>query len=325
MSSESTESRVLNCIVENYGIRGSMERLAGENLNYLILSDGGMPYVVKIVDEDMPPAVVEMESQAVEHAIARGFSAQLPKIVENLNGNIETRINIRNKESNRLRIITYIDGIVLQKIPDISVKLLKNLGLTLAEFHLAMVDFRHPVARRSHRWNLAEAGQHEHLAGKLDDPARRELLAWAFGAWKQAEDGLESLRWQFIHGDMNPENILVEGDRVTGLVDFGDSGMNPTVCDLAICLAYLMMNKQNPLETAALVTDAYHVVRPLDRAERAAILPLVCGRLAVSIAISTERRAIDPGNPNWFGSESSAWDLLQVLRERAQSSSLGVL
>jgi Ser/Thr protein kinase RdoA (MazF antagonist) len=63
---------------------------------------------------------------------------------------------------------------------------------------------------------------------------------------------------------MNRENILVRGDRVTGLLDFGDNCFNPVVCDLAICLAYVKM---------------------------------------------------DPDNPNWFGSEESAWDLLVTLRD----------
>jgi len=55
-------------------------------------------------------------------------------------------------------------------------------------------------------------------------------------------------------------------------------------------------------------------VRALSEAERAVLLPLVCGRLVTSIAVSTERRGIDPGNPNWFGGEDSAWKLLQTLK-----------
>jgi len=113
---------------------------------------------------------------------------------------------------------------------------------------------------------------------------------------------------------MNRENILVRGDQVTGLVDFGDSCSNPTICDLAICLAYIMMDREDPLETAAIVTRAYHETRPLTEAEFSVLLPLVCGRLATSIAISASRRTIDPDNPNWFGSEESSRDLLQKLR-----------
>jgi len=178
-----------------------------------------------------------------------------------------------------------------------------------------MQGFDHPAAHRNHRWNLAEAGQHRDKISLVEDPEKQALLAWGFDAWERVKNDLKSLQWQFIHGDMNRENILVRGDRVTGLVDFGDSCFNPVVCDLAICLAYVMMDRDDPLETAAIVTGAYHEIRPLTEAELSVLLPLVCGRLAVSIAVSMSRRRIAPDNPNWFGSEKSAWDLLVTLRD----------
>jgi len=140
-----------------------------------------------------------------------------------------------------------------------------------------MQGFDHPAAHRNHRWNLAEAGQHRDKISLVEDPEKQALLAWGFDAWERVKNDLKSLQWQFIHGDMNRENILVRGDRVTGLVDFG--------------------------------------IRPLTEAELSVLLPLVCGRLATSIAVSISRRRIDPDNPNWFGSEESAWDLLVTLRD----------
>jgi Ser/Thr protein kinase RdoA (MazF antagonist) len=139
-------------------------------------------------------------------------------------------------------------------------------------------------------------------------------MTWGFDAWEQVRNSLDSMPWQFIHGDMNRENILVEGDAVTGLVDFGDACFNPVVCDLAICLTYMMMDREDPFEAMGLALDGYLGVRALSEAERDVLLPLVCGRLVTSIAVSTERRGIDPGNPNWFGGEDSAWKLLQTLK-----------
>ena len=75
-----------------------------------------------------------------------------------------------------------------------------------------------------------------------------------------------------------------------------------------------MMDRDNPLETAAIVTDAYNEVMPLSEEELAVLLPLVCGRLAMTIAVSLSRRKIDPDNPTWFESEEPAWKLLNALR-----------
>jgi Ser/Thr protein kinase RdoA (MazF antagonist) len=314
MSIESTENTVLRCLQDNYALSGSLERLAGENLNYLLTMEGAR-YVVKIVDDDMPAEVVEMEFAAIEHAVAAGFPVNLPKIIQNIFGNIETGINIHIKGSYRLRVISFIQGTVLEYLPDISDILTRNVGISLARYHLTMQDFDHPAAHRNHRWNLARAGQHRDKINLLDDSGKKDLMLWSFDAWEEVKDSLERLPWQFIHGDMNRENILVEGDRVTGLVDFGDACFNPVVCDLAICLTYMMMDRDDPMEAMATVMDGYLGVRSLSSAERDVLLPLVCGRLATSIAVSTERRKIDPDNPNWFGGEDSAFALLRTIKD----------
>lgn len=191
------------------------------------------------------------------------------------------------------------------------------MGFTLATFHQALRGFDHPAAHRNHRWNLVEAGQHRDKIQLLKDPEKQVLLGWGFDCWEAVRGALDSLPWQFIHGDMNPENLMGEGDRVTGLVDFGDACFNPTVCDLAIGLAYPMMDTDNAMSAMEIFLSGYQEVRELSEAEHQVLLPLVVGRLVTSIAISTERRGIDPDNPNWFGGEAGAWALLDSLRERA--------
>lgn len=313
MISESIEKKILRCLQENYGLDGNLDRLAGENLNYLLTTNEGVHHVVKVVGDDMPAEVVEMEFAAIEHAISAEFALLLPKITTNKFGKLETGIYIHNNELNRLRLLKYIDNTVLKNATDISDILIKNVGMTIAAYHSAMKNFDHPAAHRNHRWNLAEVGQHRGKERQLGDPEKAALMAWGFDRWEGARGLLDSLPWQFIHGDLNPENIMVEGQRVTGLIDFGDACFNPAVCDLAICLAYMMMDQPDPLTTMALIVDGYREVGSLNELEDSVLLPLVCGRLVNSIAVSTERRIIDPGNPNWFGSEGSAWTLLETL------------
>jgi Ser/Thr protein kinase RdoA (MazF antagonist) len=308
------EITVRQCLSENYGLDGTLTRLSGENLNYLLTLKSGDRLVVKIVDDDMPAEVVEMESAALKHAVSSGFRLKLPEIIENLDRKIETGIIIRTNQSERLRVIEYIKGNELESIPDISKKILKNVGKIVAEFDQAMLGFSHPAAYRSHRWNLAETGQHLDKVSLVNDLEKRALLQWGFDQWLRIEYMLHGLPWQYIHGDLNRENILVDKDRICGLVDFGDSCMNPTVCDLAIALTYFMMEQDDPLEPARFLMDGYEEIRVLEAPERFVLIPLVCGRLAVSISISHQRKLIDPENPNWFSSEQPAWRLLGQLR-----------
>lgn len=317
MNTVDVEKEILQCLGDNYGLEGSLERLSGENLNYLLTLENGDRFVVKIVDEEMPAGVVEMESMALKHAVLAGFPLKLPEILENNHGKIETGIKIHINSLNRLRLVNYIEGFEIQSLSDISIKLLKSVGKLIARFDQAMQSFDHPAAHRNHRWNLARADQHMDKVSLVRQEEKRSLLQWGFDQWKQAESELRGLPWQFIHGDLNRENILVSGGRVSGLVDFGDSCMNPTVCDLAIAAAYFMMDREKPLETAGVLIEGYEELRPLSVAERAVLLPLVCGRLAVSLAICQARKRVDPNNPNWFTSEAPAWRLLRQVRDLA--------
>jgi Ser/Thr protein kinase RdoA (MazF antagonist) len=104
-------------------------------------------------------------------------------------------------------------------------------------------NFDHRAARRSHQWSLMHAARHRAKTDLIESSDKRALVTWAFDILRQSERRLHALPHQFIHGDANPENILVRGDQVIGLVDFGDSCLNPMICDLAICVTYLMMNR----------------------------------------------------------------------------------
>lgn len=315
MNSVDVEKSVLQCLAEHYGLEGVLERLSGENLNYLLTLKNGDRFVVKIVDDDMPAEVVEMESEALKYAVSSGFGLKLPGILKNKNKKIETGIYLRKKCFLRLRLIEFIKGVEIENTYDISEKTLKNVGKTIAEFDQAMLGFDHPAAHRNHRWNLAQAGQHTGKIALVKEPEKRVLLKWGFDQWLRIEHMLQGLPRQFIHGDLNRENILVDKGRVSGLVDFGDSCMNPTICDLAIALAYFMMDRENPLESARILIEGYEENRVMEDKERFVLMPLVCGRLATSIAVSHARRLIDPDNPNWFSSERPAWRLLGQVRE----------
>lgn len=313
------EQAVGECLAANYGIRGEFARLPGENLNFLVMIDGSKKYVFKIVDEHMPPAVVEMEFAAIEHAVRAGFQPRLPRVIANRYGKIETGINLHLNGLHRARLIEFIDGTDLSTVTDILENMLRNVGRTVAGFDLAMQDFDHPAARRNHRWNLAEAGQHRDKIRLIAEREKQELLAWAFAQWEGLRKRLPELPWQFIHGDAHDENVLMDGERVTGLIDFGDCCHNPTVCDLATCVTYMMM-RGDPLRIAQVIVEGYREVRALSAAETRCLYPLVCGRLAVSLCIANERKAIDPHNPNWFGGEGRTWDLLRRLRSAGQAA-----
>ncbi len=320
------EAEILRCLRDQYGIEGLLSRLPGENINYLVKVSNGDRYILKIVGNSMPSERVAMECAAIEHAGSNGFEFKLPQILKNKYNNIESGITIRKSSLNRLILYSYIDGDLLSNMPDISVNMANNVGRLIALFDLSMENFDHPAAHRNHPWNLAEAGQHEGKISLIDHPDKYNLLVWAFQSWfSDAQAKLAELPQQFIHGDAHDENILLKNGRLTGLLDLGDSGFNPTICELATCLPYLMMGQDNPLEIAASIVSGYDDIRPLSDEEFSVLMPLVCGRLAVTVSMAAVRRQLDSSHPAWFISEEGAWDLLAFLRKKDAGQGLKCL
>jgi len=315
MEQDKTEQAIAEHLFRYYGLQGSLERLAGQNLNYQVTAPDGERYVFKINLEDDPGGTSDMEFALLEHARNAGFSCNLPGIIKTYNKKKETGIKIPVYGLCRSRLMTLIDGVVLEKISNISTELLKNCGKTLAAFDQALVGFDHPAAHLAGAWELPQAGQHRGKLNSINDPVLRERVAWAFDRWQEVQASLIGLPQQVIHGDANKENILVKGDRVSGLVDFGDACFSPRICELAICLAYLMMDQDDPLAAAECVIAGYDEVIELHDREREVLFPLVCGRLAVSICMASSRLESEPENTNLFVSLEPAMSLLSKLEE----------
>ena len=65
---------------------------------------------------------------------------------------------------------------------------------------------------------------------------------------------------QLSHGDVIPGNILISGDRVTGIIDFEFCAMNPRVVDLACAIdswTYSVLNTGREWEVVSALTRGY--------------------------------------------------------------------
>jgi Ser/Thr protein kinase RdoA (MazF antagonist) len=306
---------ITQCLARSYDITGRLFRLPGENYNYLVDTSKDEKYVVKLAADDQSESFVQMEYLALQQASVLLPDIQFPQIVENKFGNAETFLSFEGNCDKRLRLIRYLSGTLLEG-SDISEECRFNVGKTLARFDHAMEDFDHPAAHRLHRWDLTQAAQYQSTLELINDAKKQHQLSWAFTNYANINTGkTDQVIWQFIHGDANPENILVDEGQVVGLLDFGDSCFNPRICELAICLPYLMMGQDDPVAAAKPVIDGYQSFSPLSKAELDLLWPLVLGRIATTISVATQRRQLDADHPNWFVSEDSAWQLLGQLWE----------
>jgi 4-aminobutyrate aminotransferase-like enzyme/aminoglycoside phosphotransferase (APT) family kinase protein len=289
--------------------------LGGEGRNFRVDSADGSRYVLKFADSEDRTA---LEHAAMEHLAAIGsLPIALPRTVLTRSGRPAARCEARDGSTVSARLLTYVYGTPwYERQEPAPPALLRQLGGAIASIDRAFDTFAHAETSRTHTWDLAAAGQHRSRVRWIATPARRRLAEWMFHMWAAcAAPRFGTLPWSFIHGDANDENVLVDADRVVGLVDFGDALENPTICDLAIALTYGILGYEAPLEAGAEIVAGYHQVRPLRRLELEVLFPLVCGRLAVTVTLAAERRTIDPDHPTWFITEDRAWRSIERLAD----------
>ena len=298
-------------LTEAYGLKGTASRLPGENENYLITTPAGTQLVLKLATEGGSSDVLDLERVAAEAIATSGVGIAVPRVLPTRHGLLEARYDVPGGEPLRARVLEFVPGVPWGEAEPPTAQRREQLGRCVARIAYALAPVAHGVARRTHQWDLTAVTAHRDRIA-LVPSERRHLVDQALSLYvASARPYLDALPHSVIHGDINDENVLVSGDRVSGLLDFGDCLYNPTVCDLAIALTYLVFDEPDPLAAAAEIVAAYHGIRPLSVPEVEVLFPLICGRLANSVLIAAARRQIDASRSSWFVTEPRAWRALE--------------
>jgi len=312
---------ITKLMTTEYGFSGEISRLAGENENYLIKKEDGSCFVLKLADKETTAEVIKIEHLAVDQLNEAGLDINLPRVIMTKTGSVLACLKTKDKKQIRGRLLEFVEGKAWCESLPAKVKQLEDLGKIIAKMNIVLSFIVQPGSitgskngsKRTHHWDLARADQHRSKISIIDNPKRREILEWVFHLYAAiVKPLLESLPQSLIHGDINDDNVLVADHKIAGILDFGDCLENPTICDLAIALAYHTLDEGDPFKAAATIIGSYHKVRALTMDEIKVIFPLMCARLAVSVIISAQRKKIDPSQKNWFVSEERAWKKLEI-------------
>ena len=293
-----------------YGLHADAEALPSErDQNFLLRDPSGRRFVLKIANSQEALEVLDMQNRALEFLAGADTGLEWPKVVPTLSGNRVVPVEGAGGGAFFVRLLTWVEGVCFASLQTHSLSLLASLGKALASMDLALAGFTHPAARRVLHWDLRQAALARPYLELVSAP-QRELVEPLLQAG-------ESVNWSalpasIIHADANDYNVLVDaaGTRVVSLLDFGDMVWSATVCNLAVALAYVMLDRQDPIAAAAAVVEAYHQVRPLAPAELAALYTLASTRLAMSVLYAAGQQRLAPGNEYLNISNRPAWDLI---------------
>ncbi len=286
-----------------YGLQTTATPLPGErDQNFRLQTASGQQFVLKISNAQENTLFLQAQQQALAHLAHLGFCQT---VYPTLDGKTLTAVPLGNHE-HLVWLVAYLPGQPMGTVKWHSPDLLHNLGQRLGQLDQALTTFDHPAIHRTFHWDLANGLQvvQQHIQ-TIGNPEIRQLVEQLTADFAQhTAPLLPQLRRTTIHNDANDYNVLVTGGsgsngrlpQVTGLIDLGDMVHSFTVADLAIAIAYAILDKPDPLAAAAHIVQGYHAVYPLSETEVAALFPLVCLRLCVSVCLAAHQQQQRPSD-----------------------------
>jgi len=304
-----------------YGIRASATQLPSErDQNFLLTSESGEKFVLKIANVLEDRALLEAQNAGLTYL--EGRLSYCPRIVPALSGERLSKIKSSNGATNFVRLVTYLPGVPLAEVKQHSPELLRSLGRKLGQLDRELATFDHPAIHRDFHWDLANAQKVISEYGGLvaDTRLREGVYQCARDFERDVGPMLPKLRRSVIHNDANDYNVLVnnadadpQNQAVVGLIDFGDMVHSYTVADLAVAIAYVVLNKPNPIRATLQVVAGYHEEYPLNEDEIQALYGLVLMRLCMSVCLAAYQARQRPDNEYLEISQRSITDSLPGL------------
>jgi len=257
------------------------------NSNWLIETtggSGGSRFILTMYEHRMDTDDLPFFLNLLDHLAARG--CPVPRTIHDR----ENR-PFRFHEGKALALIEFLPGIsVSEPTPPQA----RAVGAALARMHLAVRDFPHdrenalgPACWRT----LADACGHDGL--RAIAPGLADLVATQLDLL--AAEWPAALPRSVIHADLFPDNVLMMGDEVSGLIDFYFACNDITAYDIAVTHAAWCFASDgrtfDPRISRALLSG-YESARPISDAERAA-LPILARGAAMRFLMT---RAYDWGN-----------------------------
>jgi Ser/Thr protein kinase RdoA (MazF antagonist) len=286
---------VTRLVKKLYGISCIAEQLPSErDQNFRLTSDTGERFVFKIANSLEQRALLEAQNEVMIHLLSR--VSFCPRVMSTQSGKPIEQVFL-GEASHFVRLVTFIPGEPMANVKQ-TPNLRFDLGKTLGQMTRALSTFDHPAFHREFHWDMVNATkvirQYEEL---VTPPSLREQVVTCVDDRENAPgQRLDKLPRSVIHGDANDYNIIVEDDRVVGLIDFGDMIHSYTVGELAIAIAYVVLDQADPLTCAKEVVAGYVSESSLNEDELDAIWWLMLMRLSMSVCLAAHQRQQNPQN-----------------------------
>lgn len=308
--STTTSSKASEIAREYFNLIAKATKLDGyADENFHLKVDSGEEFLLKI-SKDIDRNQLDFQNKILEYLSEKDLPFQTSEIVVDKEG--KEFIELPNGIV--CRTLTWIPGRLWANVNPKTANLRRNLGEVAGQLTAALQDFEHAAAHRKIDWDLANSewtAEHlHHFSGR-----QKEIIQHFHERFLQIQNTYNNLPKSVVHNDFNDYNILVSDDlrhpTVNGIIDFGDSVFTQTINDLAIVLAYSVMDLPDPLSAALEVIEGYNKHYKISDKELECLYVLVGLRLVTTVVNAAIRKSEKASDPYFYISEKPAWDLLE--------------
>jgi Ser/Thr protein kinase RdoA (MazF antagonist) len=268
----SLTSELLSFIEAQYGLRGNeLPRDLGGSFNLNVLIDG---YVVRVYGPWVSARRVAAMQQTRETLRMRGIP------IPNLRPGLD-KATWSEFGDCVVEVEHYVNGGFMDSLARLRVGMqaLGRLHTLMADLD---VEIPPPIANYLPAKDALDATLDAVSVIRTWDPTPEEVryaeIAEALARMLPVTD----LRTQLVHGDYKDTNVLFQGSRLAGILDFDFMGMRPRIDDLALPL-HSIVERGIRIEDVRTLVDAYDAgcAVPLSSLERSA-LPFAMARMPLA-------------------------------------------
>jgi 4-aminobutyrate aminotransferase-like enzyme/Ser/Thr protein kinase RdoA (MazF antagonist) len=311
-----TAAEAAGIAADVFAVSGTATELASERDQAFLIDDGrGGGGVLKISNLGEDPAVLDLETGAILHVVRvePELPVARPVPVADQNG---YRAGVDGADgAHFVRLFERVHG--RTRGPELDDGAIHAYAAVHARMNLALRGFFHPAAGRELLWDLHHVPKLRAIAGAIGGDRRRALVEHVLDRYEaQVVPRWPRLRAQVVHGDLTLGNVFFDDrGRISGIVDFGDTGHSAVVADFAVGLASLLRGRgdEDVFRTARIAVDGYASRMPFEPYELDVLADLVSARLATIVTISAWRVRRYPENAEYIEAEDDdSWSLLEL-------------
>ncbi|MGH6931964.1 MAG: aminotransferase class III-fold pyridoxal phosphate-dependent enzyme [Dongiaceae bacterium] len=289
----------------HFGLTGEIKPLYGErDQNSRLREANGDEWVLKIASIEEDPAAVDCQTRAMRHVERFDPTLPVPRVRRARDGSDIVMVPDGKGVQHCFYVLSFLKGDLAEKHP-VGDNFIENTGRLVARLGLAMRGFFHPAAGgRDLLWDVRMAPRYLDHVDKL---SRREHRALArdvlTGLIERVLPRLDGFRSQIIHGDVHPQNMVVDPavpTRITGIIDFGDMLHAPIALDVGNLAAEFLMSPETAADNLAAIVRGYNDVVPLEPEEIGTIFDLTLGRALLLPLINRYRQIETPGSNEYM-------------------------